>query len=137
MLADDDPDDVVVFKLALQKLEIAVHLRHAADGDMLFILLRQLIPDVLFLDINMPCKDGISCILEIRRNSEYNNMPVIMYTGFKGEQYVDACYKNGANFYMLKDNVANLAIKLKKIFSIDWKNYHYFPSREEFVLGEV
>lgn len=134
-LAEDDQDDVLIFELALKKLPIVVKLKHAKDGEMLFELLRQQIPDIIFLDIRMPCKDGVACIVEIRRNSEYNHIPVIMYTSMRSMKYVDEAYSNGANFYLLKGNsIHELAEKLKKIFAIDWKNFVYYPPKSEFML---
>lgn len=136
ILAEDDEDDVIIFKLALQRLPIVVELRHARDGEMLFELLRRFIPDIIFLDVAMPHKDGIACIVEIRKNSDYNHIPVIMYTSYKGTRYIDECYKNGANFYLLKgESILDLAEKLKKIFSIEWKSYLYYPPKSDFVLG--
>lgn len=138
LLAEDDRDDVLIFELALEKLPIRVELRNAEDGEKLFVLLKEMIPDILFLDINLPCKDGVACIVEIRRNSEYNNLPIIMYTSFKTKKYVDDCYKNGANFYIVKGTTVNeLVEKLKRIFSIDWKNYMYYPPIDEFLMGSL
>lgn len=136
LLAEDDLDDVLIFRLALNKLPFTVELRHAQDGDKLFIMLKELIPDILFLDINMPCKDGIACIVEIRKNPEYNQMPVIFYTSYKNLNYIDQCYANGANFYLIKANsVRELAERLRKIFSVDWRTYMYYPPKDEFVIG--
>lgn len=135
-LAEDDEDDVLIFKLALHKLPIFIELKQAPDGDKLMELLRAQIPDIIFLDIKMRGKDGMSCIVDIRRNSEYNHIPVVMYTSMKGEKYIDESYSNGANFYLIKANsISQLAEKLKMIFSVDWKNYTYYPPRSEFVLG--
>lgn len=136
LLAEDDEDDVLIFKLALNKLSIVIELKQAADGDMLLELLRKEIPDIIFLDIRMRGKDGLATIFEIRRNSEYNQVPVIMYTSQKGEKYIDECYMSGANFYLVKANtISRLAEKLKVIFSIDWKNFTYYPPKSEFVLN--
>jgi CheY-like chemotaxis protein len=134
-LAEDDEDDVLIFRLALHKLSIVIELKHATDGDMLLGLLRKEIPDIIFLDIKMRGKDGIASIAEIRSNSEYNHVPVVMYTSLKGDKYVDESFANGANFYLLKANsISLLAEKLKMIFSIDWKSYTYYPPKTEFVL---
>jgi CheY-like chemotaxis protein len=135
-LAEDDDDDVLIFRLALHKLSIVIELKHASDGDMLLDLLRKEIPDIIFLDIKMRGKDGMASIAEIRRNSDYNHVPVIMYTSLKGDKYVDECYSSGANFYLLKANsISQLADRLKLIFSIDWKSYTYYPPKAEFVLN--
>jgi CheY-like chemotaxis protein len=138
LLAEDDEDDVLIFRLALNKLSLVLEIKHVSDGIALLNLLRQQVPDIIFLDIRMPGKDGLSCIVEIRKNKEYHHIPVIMYTSFKSERYIDESYSNGANFYVLKaDSISQLAEKLKKIFSIDWKNYAYFPPKSEFVLGTI
>ena len=97
-----DKDDVLIFRLALHKLPVVIELKHASDGDMLLELLRNEIPDMIFLDIKMRGKDGMASIVEIRKNVEFNHVPVIMYTSLKGDKYVDESYSNGANFYLLK-----------------------------------
>jgi len=138
LLAEDDEDDVIFFKLAIGSIPILIKLRTAVDGEMLFVLLREELPDVIFLDINMPCKDGVACIVEIRKNSDYNNIPVIMYTSLKNSRYIDKCFESGANFYVTKSNtVAELAEKLKRIFSINWKEHLYYPAKSDFVLDAV
>jgi DNA-binding response OmpR family regulator len=136
LLAEDDNDDVLSFELAMKEMPFSFILRNAENGDMLFVLLKERIPDILFLDILMPCRDGVTCIIEIRKNKDYNHMPVIMYTAMNSEEYIENAYKNGANFYLLKSNSINeLTVNLKKIFSVDWKNFMYYPPKQQFVLS--
>lgn len=139
LLAEDDQDDVVIFELAVKEVNkeyrVPVYMRHAKDGEVLFILLKENTPDILFLDINLPCRDGLSCIREIRKNKKYDGLPVIMYTGQKQDTKIDEAFRNGANYYVVKsDTVSELAEKLKKVCSIDWKNYLHYPPRDQFVL---
>jgi CheY-like chemotaxis protein len=137
VLAEDDMDDVMIFELAIKETRIAISLRHAADGDELFKILKEALPDIIFLDINMPCKDGVTCIVEIRKNPAYNHIPVIMYTSYYYNEKVDKTYEEGANFYLVKTNsVRDLAEHLKRIFSIEWKKYMYFPPKTQFILGQ-
>lgn len=136
VLAENDQDDVLLFKLAVGQLPFDVQINHAEDGEKLFILLRQFIPDIIFLDINLPYKDGISCLAEIRRNHIYDNVPVIMYTGYKSEKYIADSFAKGANFYVLKiAAVSELAERLSLVFSVDWKKMLYYPSKSNFVVG--
>jgi len=136
LLAEDDNDDVLSFELAMKEMPFSFILRNADNGDILFVLLKERIPDILFLDILMPCRDGVTCIIEIRKNKDFNHMPVIMYTAMQGDGYIDECYKNGASFYLLKSNsIHELSEKLKRIFSIDWKNLMYYPPKQQFVLS--
>ena len=140
ILAEDDQDDVIVFELAIKEVnneyKIPVYLRHAKDGEILFVLLKEQVPDILFLDINIPCKDGISCIREIRKNKEYDSLLVIMYTGQRQDSRVEEAFREGANYYIVKSNtVSELAKKLKKVCSIDWRSITHYPSREQFVIS--
>ncbi len=136
VLAEDDKDDVLIFELAVERARILINLRHAVDGDKLFLLLKEAIPDIIFLDVNMPCKDGVTCIAEIRQNPEFNHVPVIMYTSYNHSQKVEASYKNGANFYLLKtESIAELAENLKRIFTVEWKRYMYYPPINQFIVG--
>ena len=135
MLAEDDSDDVEIFDLGMQGLGFPYLLRHAENGDVLFIMLKDKIPYILFLDIHMPCKDGIACIVEIRKNREYDKMPVIMYTSEISKKIIEEAYRSGANLYLAKTNtIADLTDKLRKIFSIDWDNYLHFPPHSQFMV---
>src|SRR3546814_8459355 len=70
LLAEEDPDDVEIFEMALEELKPPYPISHAGNGEELLIRLKEKLPYILFLDIGMPCKDGIACIEEIRdRNS--------------------------------------------------------------------
>ncbi len=136
LLADDDVEDVDIFKWALEQAGIPYTLRHAEDGDVLFVLLKERMPHILFLDIKMPCKDGIACILEIRKNPEYNHLPVIMYTSLLYATYIDEAYRCGANYFMSKPaTMQQIVDNLKRIFAINWTNYLHFPSRDQFVIN--
>lgn len=136
LLAEDDIDDVLTFELAMKEMPFSFILRNALNGDLLFVLLKERIPDILFLDILLPCRDGVNCIIEIRKNKDYHHMPVVMFTSMQSPEYIDECFKNGANFYLLKSNsIHELSEKLTKIFSIDWKNFMFYPQKEQFVLS--
>ncbi|HTM92339.1 MAG TPA: response regulator [Flavisolibacter sp.] len=137
LVAEDDLDDFYHFELAVKDVSVPVSLRHATDGDVLFKKLKEAIPDLLFLDIEMPCKNGIACILEIRKDPTYNYMPVIMLTSHNHDKHIEQSYQNGANYYLLKPStVKALRDKLEMIFSRQWKTELYFPPMNEFVLSE-
>lgn len=133
LLAEDDQDDVDIFRWAMDKTEIAHTFRHAENGDVLMVMLKEKIPYILFLDVEMPCKDGLSCILEIRKNRDYDKLPVVMYTSFSYPQYIEGAYRNGANIYITKaSSMEHIIDNLKRVFAIDWKRYMHYPGRDEF-----
>lgn len=59
MLAEDDEDDRLIFSDILHTLDPVLQLEHVSDGVQLLELLRHFVPDLLFLDLNMPYKNGL------------------------------------------------------------------------------
>jgi CheY-like chemotaxis protein len=83
LLADDDTDDCIFFKKALEELQLDTHLTTVNDGEELMKYLDKNsanLPDVLFLDLNMPRKTGFECLTEIKENETLKNLPVIVFT---------------------------------------------------------
>lgn len=135
MLAEDDVDDVMLFTEAIKQIDSSLLLRHAENGNMVFVLLNEKLPDILFLDIYMPYKDGVSCLMEIRKNRAYDSLPIIMYTGIERDITIEDCYANGANLYVTKTaHFTELVDKLKRILSLDWKKGLLYPARDHFVI---
>jgi len=135
ILAEDDADDVMLFKEVVKEIDASLPVRHAENGNLLFVLLREKIPDILFLDIYMPCKDGVACIVEIRKNRAYDALPVIVYSGTERDVTIEKCYENGANYYVTKtSHYEDLVKKLKRILSFDWTNRLIYPPRNQFVV---
>lgn len=136
LVAEDDDEDFEIFSSAIKELSIKVVLTRAENGDILIRLLDEKNPDVLFLDILLPCKDGNHCLKEIRANKKYDKLPVIIYSSISDLKTIEFCYREGANLYMIKPGTfSELKTALQKIFSIDWKKVLYFPSLTEFVLN--
>jgi CheY-like chemotaxis protein len=134
LLAEDDNDEVLIFEMALNQLKIPYHLRTVDNGDKLFIVLKERKPHILFLDMHMPCKDGMSCIVEIRKNRDYDDLPVIVYTSDVSKRTIEDTYRNGANLYLTKaDTLTELTGKLKNILSKEWNAYLHFPSKDQYV----
>lgn len=135
LLVEDDSDDVEIFQEALQEIGVDYSLRNAYDGTILFELLNERVPDVLFLDHHMPCKNGIECLKEIRKDKSYDNMPVIMYSYQILPFAIHGAYNSDANLYMVKTSTFNdLVEKMRLIFQRPWKNYLSKPRIEQFVL---
>jgi CheY-like chemotaxis protein len=83
LLADDDSDDRLFFKKALEELQLSAHLTTVNDGEQLMDYLHKnsgQLPDVLFLDISMPRKTGIECLAEIKEDEILKNLKVIMFS---------------------------------------------------------
>ncbi len=105
LLADDDTDDCTFFKEALEDLKLSTHLTIVHDGEELMQLLeheKKSLPDVLFLDINMPRKNGFECLSEIRHNKKLKDLPVVMFSTSNSIDKISAIFKIGAHVYIHK-----------------------------------
>ncbi len=115
LLADDDRDDCFFFKEALEELPISAKLTTVNDGMQLMQQLsakETLLPDALFLDLNMPRKSGFDCLSEIKRNNKLMHIPVIIYSTSPNVEVVDLLYQKVALYYIRKPGEFNL---LKKV----------------------
>jgi len=105
LLADDDPDDCRFFDQALKELSIHSTLKIATDGEELMQLLTDKsveIPDVLFLDINMPRKSGTECLEEIKNSERLQNLPIVILSTSNSAEKITLHFKIGANVYIHK-----------------------------------
>jgi CheY-like chemotaxis protein len=105
LLADDDIDDCHFFKEALEALPITTELVTVHDGDELISYLTgntTQLPHVLFLDINMPRKNGFECLTEIKQNEKLKDLPVVMFSTSKAPEKIDILFKTGADVYIHK-----------------------------------
>lgn len=112
LLADDDKDDCFFFKDALDELQLHTQLTTVHNGEQLIQLLTNLPAgrhgnsnesfDVLFLDLNMPRKNGFTCLEEIKSNDKLKQLSVIIFSTSNDQIIVDLLYKNGALHYICK-----------------------------------
>ena len=105
LLADDDIDDVAFFKEALEELPFTSRLETVNDGvELMEFLNGELIelPDMLFLDLNMPRKTGYECLSEIKSDDKLKHLPVVIISTSFEHDVAQLLYKNGADFYLCK-----------------------------------
>lgn len=115
LLADDDHDDCLLFKEVLDELKLETTLSCVYDGDELINLLNEesgKLFQILFLDLNMPLKNGFECLSEIKQNPELVNLPVIIFTTSYDKKVADQLYNYGAQYYACKPSNY---IHLKKV----------------------
>ena len=105
LLADDDIDDCIFFKEAVDELMLSTHLTIVHDGEQLMQLLTNEtneLPDVLFLDLNMPRKNGFECLSEIKLNKKLKQLPVIIFSTSFEQEVVNRLYQNVAQYFIRK-----------------------------------
>ncbi|MBP6731859.1 MAG: response regulator [Chitinophagales bacterium] len=115
VLADDDEDDRDLFEDALAELPIAAKFTSLNGGESLMEYLYKpevnTTPDLVFLDLNMPRKNGFECLEEIKANEKLKNIPIIIFSTSYDEEVVKKLFDSGAQYYMQKPSGYN---QLKK-----------------------
>lgn len=138
LLADDDKDDRFFFAQALKELPIPTKLVTINNGERLMSYLSENsehLPDVLFLDLNMPRKNGNECLLEIKLSKKIQHLPVVIYSTSLNEDVADLLYQNGAYYYIRKTGFTELKKVLHGILTTMGEKNFTRPSREEFILS--
>lgn len=104
-LTDDDQDDQEIFAEALSEVNSEVKLLSFQDGEQLMHFLRKppaQLPDLVFLDLNMPIKNGKSCLTEIRANKEIKHLPIAIYSTSSSRNHILETQELGADWYISK-----------------------------------
>jgi CheY-like chemotaxis protein len=112
LLVEDSENDVFLMKMACQRTGIPHSLQIVNDGDAALKYLsgkgafadriRHPLPELVFLDIKMPKKDGHEVLEWIRKQPGYKNLPVVMLTGSTQREDIDRAYKLGVTSYLQK-----------------------------------
>ena len=105
LLADDDADDRLIFIKAFSELRIKTVIHAVNDGVELMEYLSKKqapLPHILFLDLNMPRKNGLECLKEIKSTEKLKDIPIAIYSTSASEKNIEETYINGANVYIKK-----------------------------------
>ncbi len=140
ILADDDEDDREIFVEAIHDLNSEISIATLLNGVELMKALNTetvTVPDIIFLDLNMPLKNGFECLTEIRLLSKLQLTPVIVYSTSSNEDYINRTYKYGANLYIQKPQSFS---QIKKVIAqvLSLKHHDFFPQpvKSKFVFKE-
>ncbi|MFT6203859.1 MAG: CheY-like chemotaxis protein [Spirosomataceae bacterium] len=138
LLADDDEADRLLFTDAFSELKIKTIVQTVNDGIELMKWLNEkeaLLPDLLFLDLNMPRKNGLECLKEIRSNEKLKNISVAIYSTSNSQRDIEETFVNGANTYITKPSDFNFLKKvLEKAVITAYHHQEGGMNRETFLL---
>lgn len=138
ILADDDEDDILFFTDAFDELKINTKVNTFKDGEALMNYLNDegaLMPNVLFLDLNMPKKTGIECLTEIKTNSKMSDIAIAIYSTSASEEDIEKTFVLGANIYIKKPNdFKKLKKILSEVVSINWQYHTNGLNKDNFLL---
>ena len=138
ILADDDEDDRLFFTDAFDELKINTKVNTFDDGVELMSYLNKedaILPNVLFLDLNMPKKSGIECLIEIKASPKMSGIAIAIYSTSASEEDIEKTFVLGANIYIKKpDSFLKLKKVLSEVVSINWQYHTNSLNKDNFLL---
>jgi CheY-like chemotaxis protein len=130
LLAEDDDDQYYLTQQIFEQLLVANPLRRVVNGEELMQWLhhegkyedlkKYPLPDLILLDINMPKKNGIQALQEIKSDPFLKHIPVIMLTTSNDGDDIKKCYALGCNSYIAKPMELKKLTDALRIFSDYW-----------------
>jgi CheY-like chemotaxis protein len=105
LIVDDDSDDRDFFDEALHEIDSTIECRFAKNGQEALDLLNQsktVLPDFIFLDLNMPRLGGKQCLRAIKKNKHLSNIPVVIFSTTKQDQEAEETKELGAVLFLTK-----------------------------------
>jgi CheY-like chemotaxis protein len=139
LLADDDEGDRLLFTEAFTRIKIQTVVRTVNDGIQLMEWLNcksNRIPHFLFLDLNMPRKNGIECLKEVRNDERLKDIFIAIYSTSNNEKDMEETFLNGANVYITKPNNFNtLKQILEKAVTTAFQYQDKSMNKENFLLN--
>lgn len=134
IIADDDEDDQLLLKEAIQEFSDSILTTIIPDGKQLMSFLNKgNVPELLLLDLNMPYKNGSECLMEIRANDLLRNIPVVILSTSKNIRDIELCFNFGANLFFTKPcSFQSLKTLIRSILTINWNTFKAVSSKQKF-----
>jgi len=140
LMVDDDAEDCLLVRDALQEIRLEHDLRFVRDGEELFDYLYQRgeyenkrmapRPDMILLDLKMPKMDGREVLRALKSNSQFRRIPVVALTTSTSEDDVAFAYDMGVNSYITKPVTFRGLVDIMTVLSKYWFEVVELPPRE-------
>jgi len=132
---DDDEDDITIFTDAVDSIPQNIILQTYSEGEKLLsaIFNPPATPYIVFLDLNMPGKNGFDVLEELRNSVYKKDIPVVIYSTSSEPGIIERCRNLGANGFITKPVLMKDIIKsIEHAIQIDWNKF--IPTKSNFVL---
>lgn len=123
LIAEDDSEDIEFFTAILSSISPATKLSIASNGVILMDLLQgaPVLPDFIFLDLNMPKKNGFECLHEIKSSDVWKSIKTVMLSTSSQPEQIKHVYDMGADLYIVKPTSYSVyKDSIKKCLEMDW-----------------
>lgn len=126
------------FTDAFEELKINTVVNTVNDGVALMNFLNAaetVLPNIIFLDLNMPLKSGIECLKEIKANAKFKDIVIAIYSTSSSEEDIENTFVLGANIYIKKpNNFGKLKEVLSEVVTLNWQYITSGLNKDNFLL---
>ena len=122
-LAEDDIDDVEIFSDIILSISPDTEISVSKNGILFMNLLRDAteLPEFIFLDLNMPLKNGFECLREIKNSDKWKNIKTVILSTTNQPEQIKSVYEMGADLYLAKPtSYSAFKNSLFKCLEMDW-----------------
>ncbi|MBP6731144.1 MAG: response regulator [Chitinophagales bacterium] len=134
LLVEDNPGDIRLTQEALKESQMDIHLDVVSDGEQAidFLMKRgkyvdSIRPHIILLDLNLPKKNGIEVLKEIKAHDSLKKIPVIVLTTSDADHDISKAYSLNANCYILKPVDFDDFAKVIRLIEVFWFNTVQLP----------
>ena len=134
LLVEDNESDVRLFREAFKDVKLDNNITVIKDGSEVISYLteteensKEILPDIIFLDLNLPRKNGIEILKEIKNNDKLKTIPIIMLSTSNSSQDIEKCYESHANSYIIKPVDFDKFIYIIKTIETYWLTIAQLP----------
>lgn len=121
LLVDDDPDESVIFRDAVEQMDVDCEISQVYYCHELYETLAKTSFDLIILDVNLPLVSGIECLKKLRADHSYDDLPVVMYSNVINQLNIDLSFQNKADYFFIKPNsIEEIKLIVQKLVDIDW-----------------
>ncbi|MGL6126436.1 response regulator [Chryseobacterium artocarpi] len=138
IVADNNENTLIFFKNIFKELKIPVKIQCFSNAlDLMEYLNNEdaMIPEIVFIQYEIPEKSSLECIDEFKRNEKFNNMVTAIYSDLFDEAEIEEIFVRGANICMRKpEDFKNLKKTLTDIITINWQYHTSGLNKDNFIL---
>ncbi|MCT2561281.1 response regulator [Chryseobacterium herbae] len=136
--ADDDEGNIIFFKNIFKGLKIGVKSQCFSNGEDLMKYLNSygaIVPEIVFIKYDIPGKNFMECLEEIKADPKFSNMAIAVYTEELSEAEIEEIFVSGANIFMRKpETYDGLKKALTEIITINWQYHTSGLNKDNFIM---
>jgi CheY-like chemotaxis protein len=139
LTAEDDPEDRMMIKSALEEARIIEPIYFVSNGEDLLRFLKRKdqyaslsnlpLPGLIFMDLYMPKKDGREVLREIKADPDFQGIPIIVLSVSRSDEDIEEVYELGVSSFITKPTTFDKLVEMMKVIKSYWIDLVELPEK--------